>query len=121
MGRPWSPPHCRSGPSRPPSPVDRNTTGPRPEKAGRRQPWTDLSGLDTGVTSFAVDWLGWLVIAFVCFWMLVITLVILRTGLFMLLLAWAGLRQWRDFRNPSGTDGGADRDHDRTSRLEPGR
>jgi len=42
--------------------------------------------------------------------MLVIALVILRTGLFMLLLAWAGLRQWRDFRTPSVTDQGSNRD-----------
>ena len=42
-------------------------------------------------------WFGYVVIGLVCQWMLIMVLVPLRTGFFLLLLAWAGLRQWRDF------------------------
>lgn len=37
-----------------------------------------------------------LVIAFVCFWMALLGLVLLRTGFFMLTLLWMGARQWYD-------------------------
>jgi hypothetical protein len=51
-----------------------------------------------------MQWVGWLVIGFVCFWMVIIALVVLRTGLFMLMLTWAGLKQWREYRNKNQTD-----------------
>ena len=45
-----------------------------------------------------MQWVGWLVVGFVCFWMAIIALVVLRTGLVMLMLTWAGLKQWGEYR-----------------------
>ncbi len=51
----------------------------------------------------APDWLGFLVIVFVCFWMALLGLVLLRTALFLCTLWWMGARQWYDDVRPTST------------------
>lgn len=41
-------------------------------------------------------WMGVFVIGFVCLWMVLLGLVLLRTALFMITLLWMGARQWLD-------------------------
>ncbi len=41
-------------------------------------------------------WMGVFVVAFVCFWMALVGLVLLRTAFFLLTLLWMGARQWYD-------------------------
>lgn len=43
-----------------------------------------------------MSWVGILVIAFVCFWMALVGLVLLRTTVFLCTLLWMGARQWYD-------------------------
>ncbi len=52
------------------------------------------------IVTMAPDWLGILVIAFVCFWMALVRLVLLRTAFFLLMLVWMGARQWYDDVRP---------------------
>jgi hypothetical protein len=40
--------------------------------------------------------MGYFVMAFVWFWMALVGLVLLRTGLFLAALLWMGVRQWYD-------------------------
>ncbi len=49
------------------------------------------------------SWVGVLVIAFVCFWMALLGLVLLRTALFLCTLLWMGARQWYDDVRPTST------------------
>jgi hypothetical protein len=42
------------------------------------------------------SWMGYLVMAFVWFWITLLTVVLIRTGLFLATLLWMGARQWCD-------------------------